>query len=165
MTQPRGNILIKRTKDVLVSDENMHFFLSKVKDLRHENRISCYRSDWKNITKRSIDIIRNKITSIEDSLIKKLNLQIITEDIRKNGNSLYEAIRICPIRTQMGWSNSVNIIFEMMKWDADTPLALLLQLVASIKPRNLHENREKFVSEAINLPRHEATRLWDDELH
>ena len=48
---------------------------------KHENHISFYRPNWKNITNRSINIIRNKATSIEDTF-KKLNLKIIAEDIR-----------------------------------------------------------------------------------
>ena len=35
----------------------------------------------------------------------------------------------------------------------------------SINPKDLHKNREKFISETSNLPRHEATRLWSDELY
>ena len=44
-------------------------------------------------TKKAISIIRNKNTVIEDAL-KKLRLKIITKDIEKNGNSLFEAIKI-----------------------------------------------------------------------
>ena len=66
MIPTKGNILIKRRKDVSVSDKNMNYFCARVE--YQENQISCYRPDWKNITKKSINIIRNKATSIEDTL-------------------------------------------------------------------------------------------------
>ena len=116
--------------------------------------------------KKAMTIIRNKNTVIEDAL-KKLNLKIVTKDIEKNGNSLFEAVKISYQKcadyiTAEPYQDVIQkIIFDKI----DNPLALFLRIMIKLDPEELHETRERFISRNSNLPRHEMSRIWYDELY
>ena len=116
-------------------------------------------------TKKAMSIIRNRNTVIEDAL-KKLKLKIITKDIEKNGNYSFESIKISFLKKcNDNHMTHEELIKTMVDDKVDNPLALFLRIMIKMDPEELHETRERFISENSNLPKHEMRRIWYDELY
>ena len=88
--------LKRRPKDQLVTDFYMVWLHTSLQCEYENFGMTPYSPpNCKIATKKAMSIIRNRNTVIEDAL-KKLKLKIITKDIEKNGNSLFESIKKSP---------------------------------------------------------------------
>ena len=52
----------------------------------------------------------------------------------------------------------------MEEYSVDNPVSFLLQLVIRLRPESLNGNRENFIMKAVDLSRHEAGKLWHNQL-
>ena len=130
----RDSFLVRKPIDHLPSDEIFSYFLAKAMELQ----ISHTMPDWKTVSLKAINILEDNTINIKDTL-NKLNMKIITNCIRNDGNCMYDSIHV-GVTNSMRKTLNATIIQEMEKHLVDNPVSFLLHLIIGLKPDNLFYN-------------------------